>query len=67
MFRLLFPILKPIPEHEASMYCQMLQHSIWILMSRLNCIHKKSGTHQKIIRIKVLASACSRKGDLSFN
>jgi hypothetical protein len=67
MFRLLLDIRKPIPDHEASMYWVMIQHSIWILMNLLNCIHKKSGTHQPTIRTNVLPSVCSRKGDSSVN
>ena len=67
MFRLLLAILKLISEHEASMYWLWLQHSIWILINLLNCIHKKSGTHQASIRINILTSTRSRKGDSSVN
>jgi len=36
-------------------------------MNLLNCIHTKRGTHQTNIRINVLASVRSRKGDSSVN
>lgn len=45
-FGLLLAILKPIPDHEASIYWLMLQHCVGIPVNLMNYIYKKSGTKQ---------------------